>query len=336
MTDEHLDMRTVINGEKFQQLQDDIADITGLALLTVDFRGIPVTRHSRCCEFCTLIRREPEYRKLCEKSDSRGGLEAARLKKPYIYLCHMGLVDFAVPIIIEENYLGAIMAGQVFVGDSNKESNLERVYYDRIHLKVLEDDLPLKKLYFSLPVMSLDKIETVAKLILHFSTFIIEEAVLRTSFHNLSSKIGHIAVMESPGPHNRKRTAIDSRIIPSYKERYTGNKVLTPAMDYLHAHPREKVNIAKMASLCNLSTGHFSKLFKKELKVTFSGYVNGIKAEASKELLEISTMQVSEIAYHMGYEDCSYFIKVFKKHSVYTPTQYRRQYRLSKHTITTP
>lgn len=330
-----LDIRKVINIEKFQHLQDDIADVTGLAVLTSDYKGVPVTRHSRRCEFCTVMRSIPEYRELCEKSDARGGLEAARLKRPYIYRCHMGLVDFAVPIIIENNYLGAIFAGEVFPEAGEDDKELERIYYNRERLKVLEDDPRLRNLYRSLPSMSIDKIETVAQLIYHFSTYIIEEAILRSSVHELSktlARIGSDGAQVSTAeqkPPGRSRT-VDVRTIPDFKEPFAGSNAIRPAVEYIRKHPREKIYVEKMASLCNLSSGHFSKLFKKDTGETLTRYINKIKAEEAKELLEISPMQVSEIAYHLGYEDTGYFIKLFKRHTGVTPSEYRKRFREKK------
>lgn len=176
-----LDLKYILNLHEFQQLQDDIAGVVGFGLLTVDYKGIPITIHSNSCEFCQKIRENPEYGKLCQKSDSRGGLESARLKKPYIYLCHMGIVDFAIPIIIEDKYLGAILAGQIMIDKVEDNEKLERVFYNKDHLKILDNNNELLKMYEAIPRLSLNKIETVANLILHFSNYIVEEAIIKAS-----------------------------------------------------------------------------------------------------------------------------------------------------------
>ena len=55
--------------------------------------------------------------------------------------------------------------------------------------------------------------------------------------------------------------------------------------------------IEKAASLCNISVSYFSRLFKKELNITFSRYVNMLKIREAKELLELTRLQIGEIAY---------------------------------------
>ena len=49
----------------------------------------------------------------------------------------------------------------------------------------------------------------------------------------------------------------------------------------------------------------------------------------SKRVLLATTLQVKEVAYYMGYEDVSYFIRFFKKHTNYTPKEFRESYNSS-------
>ncbi|MDU4588241.1 PocR ligand-binding domain-containing protein, partial [Clostridium sp.] len=101
----------LIDLEKWEDLQETIASVTNVAIIIVDYKGNPVTKHSGCHRFCKEIRANPELVKYCQKCDSRGGLEAVRLNEPYIYLCHYNIIDIAIPIMIDGKYIGAIMAG---------------------------------------------------------------------------------------------------------------------------------------------------------------------------------------------------------------------------------
>ena len=58
-----------------------------------------------------MIRENPGSRKRCYRCDALAVLEAVRLEKPYIYLCHCGIVDVAVPVMVGDKYLGAVMFG---------------------------------------------------------------------------------------------------------------------------------------------------------------------------------------------------------------------------------
>jgi ligand-binding sensor protein len=153
MNNKPLHIRDIIADSDFQKMQDEIAVATNAAVITVDYSGTPVTNHSLCSDFCRLVRSNPKYKHLCEKCDSRGGVEAARLKKPYVYLCHMGLSDFAVPVIIDDVYVGAVMAGQILIEESDKDK-LERILSEKSECK----GIPLiPKLILSFPLCLLIK-----------------------------------------------------------------------------------------------------------------------------------------------------------------------------------
>jgi len=79
---EHQNLLKIINVEKWQYLQDSLATVTGMAIITVDYKGVPITRHSSRQMFCSLVREDPELTRHCQKCDSRGGLEATRR---YVY-----------------------------------------------------------------------------------------------------------------------------------------------------------------------------------------------------------------------------------------------------------
>ena len=56
---------------------------------------------------------------------------------------------------------------------------------------------------------------------------------------------------------------------------------------------------------------------------TFSSYMGKQKIEWSKQLLATTDLTVSQISDELGYNDASYFIKMFKKHTSTTPASYR-------------
>jgi len=72
-----LSLEKILNLENWQQIQDSLSKATKLAIITVDYKGIPITTHSCCNSFCTKVRSDPDLRALCQKCDSRAGLEAS-------------------------------------------------------------------------------------------------------------------------------------------------------------------------------------------------------------------------------------------------------------------
>ena len=188
MPKKFLYLNDVIDIDVFQKIQDDIAEATGVSIITVDYKGKPETKHSKCSEFCTLMRKKTKYTELCEKCDSRGGLEAARLEKPYIYRCHKGLIDFATPIIVNGQYLGSVMAGQIL--PKEKDIELEDIV-TRENIELNEDsdeNSELIEAYKKLPIVEFERIKSIANMMFHISNYIVEEAVLKMAQNELNEK----------------------------------------------------------------------------------------------------------------------------------------------------
>lgn len=317
------DIHQIVNPAKFQKIQEDISQATELALITVDYKGVPLTTHSNCSEFCKKVR-SSRYGEYCEKCDSHGGLEAARIRKPFIYLCHAGLVDFAIPIIVDDLYLGAFMAGQVLLAPEDSEHEPEHILH-RIDSTIdISRDASLQESYSKLPIMRLTKIIALANMILHIGNYCVEVAILNQTVARITSKDKKAESDKTPdysydSSYNNTKTIINRPARES-------NKLLEPAYAYIKKHPGEKISLAKIATLCNISPSYFSKLFAKENTGNLSDYVNHVKVERAKELLYNTDWSVRTIAESLGYDDCGYFIKVFKRETQKTPLEYRNDF----------
>lgn len=107
-------LQDVIDIKFLQQFQDQFALSLGVASITVDVDGNPVTNPSNFTKFCMdLTRGSAVGLKRCMECDRKGGEDSARTGKPAIYECHAGLVDFGTPIMLEGRQIGSILGGQV-------------------------------------------------------------------------------------------------------------------------------------------------------------------------------------------------------------------------------
>ncbi|MBM7868798.1 two-component system response regulator YesN [Clostridium pascui] len=101
------------------------------------------------------------------------------------------------------------------------------------------------------------------------------------------------------------------------------NKALEPALKYIEENYGEQVLLEDVASVSNLSPYYFSKLFKKEMGMNFTTYVTKYKMKKAKWMLKNTDIPIVNIASELGYYECGYFTKVFKKIEGITPTEYR-------------
>lgn len=82
----------------------------------------------------------------------------------------------------------------------------------------------------------------------------------------------------------------------------------------------------KTAAQIKLSYSWFRKIFKDYTGVTPSQYIQELKMQEAKICLTTSHIQIKEIAYHLGYEDIAYFIKLFRRHTGKRPSEYRKSF----------
>ena len=127
MPKQDYDLRSLLDIPLWESVQDQLAQLTGTAIITTDFKGNPITRPSCRTEFCNIIRDNPISRKRCLRCDALAGLEAVRLERPYIYLCHCGIVDAAIPVMVGNTYLGAVLFGQVRIPNNDTDSKVKRL-----------------------------------------------------------------------------------------------------------------------------------------------------------------------------------------------------------------
>ncbi len=307
MDNNFINIRTVLDIEKWQRIQDELALVTGMAMITVDYKGEPVTSHSRCSKFCEAMRSDPKMSKMCEKCDARGGFEAARINDVYIYRCHSDVVDAAVPITVGDKYMGAVMMGQVIIEEQIPEEHeyLEKIYSTPTELAYDQDKII--EYLNELPKVSYEAVSNVAKMIYNISNYIVEEAIEKYYLKN-----------ERQTSHKE----INSNTSISQYDR--DNSILSPAIDYMHQNLDQNLSLKEAASMCFISPSYFSRIFTKEMGDTFSSYVSNLKMDKAKELLKTTDMLIREISLELGFNDQSYFIKQFKINEGVTPANFRR------------
>lgn len=332
MRTQDLDLKTILDIPMFEHLQDALAKATGTAIITIDYKGTPVTKHSCRTEFCSVIRENPISRKRCTKCDALAGLEAVRLNRPYIYLCHCGIVDVAVPVMVGEKYLGAVMFGQVRIPNDDTDAKVERLVSEISSFQGDQSSrLELMEKYEKIPEMEYKRIVQIADLIEAAVQYIVHRAVESRNqtltyewmLRNVSSGLAESRLPSMPqeiteiteGPETESGEQL----------RVPQSSPVYPAVRYVERHRGEMVTMRDMANLCHLSPSYFSKIFPREMGETFTDYVNRRKVEWAKQKLRNSAESVSSIAFELGYVDTSYFIKVFKKFEGITPLAYRQQ-----------
>ncbi len=95
------------------------------------------------------------------------------------------------------------------------------------------------------------------------------------------------------------------------------------AVDFMHNNYFMKVQISTVASLCNMSISTFTRIFKRERRVTFCQYLQLLRLCAAKRLLRNTNLPINQVAHMCGINDPAYFARMFKSTENKTPKEYR-------------
>ena len=102
------------------------------------------------------------------------------------------------------------------------------------------------------------------------------------------------------------------------------NQLVEDAKSYIAIHYHENdISINKVCTYLHISTGYFSSIFKKEMKMTFVNYVMQLRMESAKDYLRSSDLKSFEIAEKVGFTDPNYFSFCFRKQFGISPKEYR-------------
>lgn len=327
----------IVSNPLWEAMQDAICNTTKFAIISINYDGTPVTKHSACSGFCQKVRSNPKLAKLCEQCDARAGYEALRANKPFIYHCHLGIVDIAVPIIVEHQYLGSLMAGQVRLAPGGNEAQLVQLLgYDKIVPEhSLPDSLAIEGLdpnwkedYEKLPVLTYEEILAHTEMLKTLCDYVSQEKnkSLREikQIKQLSNKAAVDKSDENDVPSMESVLKTQRATVYTNGQYKFFSDPLKNAIDFILSNPDHYPSLVECAKECSISPSYLSRMFSSELKVSYSSFIAKIKMEQAKNLLENTNLSINEIGSSLEYEDSGYFIKVFKKYTNTTPFNYRK------------
>lgn len=101
--------------------------------------------------------------------------------------------------------------------------------------------------------------------------------------------------------------------------------MLKRAEEYIHSHITEPFSVEELAEGVFLSQAHLGRLFRKSYNMTVIDYITEQRMKLAKELLAGSEVSVSAVAAKCGYNNYSYFTRLFKKCAGETPREYRQR-----------
>ncbi|WP_165971932.1 response regulator transcription factor [Paenibacillus piri] len=103
------------------------------------------------------------------------------------------------------------------------------------------------------------------------------------------------------------------------------SKYVGEAIHYVKSNYNKNISLEETAGQIKISPAYLSKLFKDEMNVPFTEYLNQVRIEASRKLIEHGSFKVKDLFETVGFNNYSYFIKVFKEIVGMTPHIYSKK-----------
>ena len=100
------------------------------------------------------------------------------------------------------------------------------------------------------------------------------------------------------------------------------------AQEYIEQHYHQNLSIRGLATHFGFSRRNFLRRFKDATGNTPIEYLQRVRVEAAKRLLEHSPGNIGEVVAATGYNDVKSFRQLFKKYTGFSPTGYRNRYRI--------
>lgn len=104
------------------------------------------------------------------------------------------------------------------------------------------------------------------------------------------------------------------------------NFYITQAVDYIKKSPLQNITVTDVADYLHISRSHLYGLFKKHLGTTPQAFLTSAKIINARELLTVTDIPVSSVAFSCGYQNPFAFSRAFKKETGMTPREYREKY----------
>ncbi len=260
-------------------------------------------------KYCSMVKEACGSREFCGRIHKEGREQCVELSDGYVFSCPGGLIHFAVPVIKGGRAVCTILAGPLSVDypDISVVDGVIQGYGLSINLR-----RKFFAAFRALPITEPVRIQHLSKLLF---VLVNQEESGHDTIEDMIPEKGD----------NKKRTELSD---------FTELSVLVPilqkAVSYIDSHYSENLRLENVAAFIGLNPSYFSTIFKRELKISFSGYLIQKRIEEACSLLLNTNHSLSEIAASVGFENQSYFSQCFRRHTGMTPMQYRKQGRAGR------
>lgn len=113
----------------------------------------------------------------------------------------------------------------------------------------------------------------------------------------------------------------DNQTSSAKQKQYSNN--VAAALKIIHSEYATSLSLINVAERLHLNSVYLGALFKQETGASFAKYLNEYRISQAIELLQKTEEDINQIANKVGYQNSSYFFRIFKQHTNMSPKEYR-------------
>ncbi len=245
--------------------------------------------------FCDCAKTTNTGLRACLRCKHHSISKALKEKEAYTGQCYLGVAEIVKPVFYHDRMICIIYVGnfQLEFFRPQMGKKIEKI----CGITGVKQELLLEA-QSSLKPVSLEQLkeyEEVTKIVCHI--------ILSTLREN---------------PHFKGRASSTSPI-------YTGatHWVIESVQNYVASYYNRDLKLSQLAALHFLNPQYLCRLFKAETGTNFSDYVNKYRIQSAQKLLRTTKDEILEISLQVGFNNVTYFNRLFKKYTGVTPGEYR-------------
>lgn len=100
--------------------------------------------------------------------------------------------------------------------------------------------------------------------------------------------------------------------------------ILNDVFSYIENNIEEEIGLNEIINNCSVSQGYLSRIFKRQFNISVMEYLHMRKINMAKSYFCFTDLSITDVAFKLGYNESSYFSKVFKKYENTTVYKYKK------------
>jgi AraC-like DNA-binding protein/ligand-binding sensor protein len=300
------------------------SDLTGVGIQLISLDGTPVCETTPYQAFKKTLHWLDQHvigglASQTKATIISGAMQSYRFGGRFFFYSPIGLFHFASPIVKDGRHSITAVGGPVLMIplDEYIPFDLEGKLIEGVDRKVLEQQLQ------AIPIVSPDTANTLSEQLMINAKHIsdpgylgIEDGETRLGEYMLayfSGKPSFETILKFAAEHKRNKASKKHE------------RIVNDVREYIEKNYSKKITLTDVAKSIYISPTYLSKIIKNQSGNSFRYMVNTVRISEAMRILGDTDKTLAEVACQAGYEDHSYFTKVFKRHTGMTPNEYRRR-----------